>query len=83
MYDAAVRTLIPYLVGLLVTWAATAGLDLPVSETTAVVTVIVGWLYYIISHWIERNVSSGLGRILISAGLSKKTPAYSASPPRE
>ena len=55
MYTYAVRTIVPLIVGALISWAAVVGLDLPVNETSAIVLVAVTWVYGLAVRWLERR----------------------------
>lgn len=79
MRDAIIRTVVPFVVGYLVMWGARAGLDLPESALTDLLTVVVGGLYYTAAHWIEKHVHTRLGQVLLSMGLATKTPTYRQS----
>ncbi|MFD5864346.1 hypothetical protein ACFWGP_05305 [Agromyces sp. NPDC127015] len=53
-----IRTAVPYLVGLAVTWLASIGLNLDPDITAAAaaqLTVLVGSLYYLAVAWLERK----------------------------
>lgn len=76
MRDAVIRTVVPFVVGYLITWAAQAGLDLPENDLTNLLTVLVGGAYYAIAHAVEKHVSAPLGRVLLSGGLASTTPTY-------
>lgn len=76
MLDSILRTAVPYLVGALIVLAGKAGLDLHADMTiTEVVTLVVATGYY----WLARLVEQawpGLGRVLLSFGLARRTPVY-------
>lgn len=70
-----IRTLVPYLVGLVVSWLTTKGINVPEnyqSEAIATLTVVFGQLYYIIIRWLETRVNPRLGVLLGKA----KAPTY-------
>ena len=72
-----IRTLVPWIVGLLLTGLAGRGLDLPESVATEVVTVIVSAVYYGVVRVAEVRLSPLWGWAL---GLPK-APKYDAAPP--
>jgi hypothetical protein len=55
--------------------AARVGLDLPDGAVSEVVTVVAIAAYYVIARWVEQYWP-GVGRILVSAGLSVRQPVY-------
>jgi len=67
-----VRTVIPLIVGFLLTWALKAGFDLDDDSVTNVVTVIVTGVYYALVRFLEVHVNPSLGWLL---GLAKP-PVY-------
>jgi hypothetical protein len=70
-----VRTAVPYLVGLIVTLAAKAQLELDegtIESIGALLTVVVGTVYYAIVRELETRFSPSWGWLL---GLAKR-PAY-------
>jgi hypothetical protein len=75
MYDSIVRTVVPLVVALLLGQAAKVGLDLDEGAVAEIVTVVVGGAYYALGRLIEKEVP-WLGRVLLSAGLSKRAPEY-------
>ena len=79
MYDSIVRTVVPVIVGVLLGQAARIGLDLPAGAVTEVVTVVVTGAYYAVARLVEQRWPA-LGRVLLSAGLSRRAPVY--APPR-
>jgi hypothetical protein len=81
---SVVRTLVPFLVSVVIGQAARIGLNLDAAATTEIVTAIVLFVYYPVSRWIETNVSTQAGRVLLSLGLVKSTPVYrpAATPDR-
>ncbi|WP_289008971.1 hypothetical protein [uncultured Thermomonospora sp.] len=79
MYDSIVRTVVPVIVGVLLGQAARIGLDLPAGAVTEVVTVVTTGAYYAVARLVEQRWPA-LGRVLLSAGLSRRAPVY--APPR-
>lgn len=75
MYAYITRTLIPIVVGALISWAATVGLDLPATETAIVITSIVTFAYGVTARLVETRWPA-IGRVLISLGLTKYVPVY-------
>lgn len=75
MYDSIVRTVVPVIVGVLLGQAARIGLDLPAGAVTEVVTVVVTGAYYAVARLVEQRWPA-LGRVLLSAGLSRRAPVY-------
>lgn len=75
MYDSVIRTVVPVIVGVLLGQAARIGLDLPAGAVTEVVTVVVTGAYYAVARLVEQRWPA-LGRVLLSAGLSRRTPMY-------
>lgn len=79
MYDSVIRTVVPVIVGVLLGQAARIGLDLPAGAVTEVVTVVTTGAYYAVARLVEQRWPA-LGRVLLSAGLSRRAPVY--VPPR-
>lgn len=75
MYDSVIRTVVPVIVGVLLGQAARIGLDLPAGAVTEVVTVVVTGAYYAVARLVEQRWPA-LGRVLLSAGLSRRAPMY-------
>ena len=75
MYDSIVRTVVPVIVGVLLGQAARIGLDLPAGAVTEVVTVVTTGAYYAVARLVEQRWPA-LGRVLLSAGLSRRAPVY-------
>ena len=75
MYDSVIRTVVPVIVGVLLGQAARIGLDLPAGAVTEVVTVVVAGAYYAVARLVEQRWPA-LGRVLLSAGLSRRAPVY-------
>jgi hypothetical protein len=75
MYDSVIRTVVPVIVGVLLGQAARIGLDLPAGAVTEVVTVVVTGAYYAVARLVEQRWPA-LGRVLLSAGLSRRVPVY-------
>lgn len=77
-----VRTLVPFLVSVLIGQAARIGLDLDEGLATELVTAVAFAAYYGAARWIEANVSDQLGRALLSLGLTRQQPTYTKTPTR-
>lgn len=76
-----VRTIVPFLVGLVVTWLASRGLGLDAEmqgTLTAVITVVVGSAYYSVVRLIEQTRP----KIGILLGIAK-TPTYDVPDPAD
>lgn len=70
-----IRTYIPILVGSIVSWLATRGIEIDAEATAGAVVAITGLasaLYYLIARLLEENISSKFGLLLGS----KKKPTY-------
>lgn len=75
LFDSLVRTVVPYLVGLTISWLTTTGLDLDSefkSNLTAVLTATFGTLYFAVVRLLETYVAPKFGWLL---GLAK-APVY-------
>lgn len=58
LIDSVIRTIIPYIVGLVVALVAKANItldDSTIVQITGVVTLLVGTIYYIIVRWAEQK----------------------------
>lgn len=76
LYASIVRTLVPYIVGVLVAQAARVGMDLDPVAATSVVTVVVAGAYYSVARFLEKRWPVA-GRVLLSLGLTTATnPQY-------
>jgi len=75
MYDSVIRTVVPLVVAVLLGQAARIGLSLPEGAVTEIVTVVIGTVYYAAARWLEQR-RPALGRVLLSAGLSRRAPVY-------
>ena len=75
MLDSIIRTCVPVIAGVLLGWAAKAGLDLPSGATTEIVTVVLTTAYYAAARFIEQTWPN-LGNVLLSLGLARRTPVY-------
>lgn len=75
MVDSILRTVVTYIVALLLGWAAKIGLGLDSNAVFVIITAIIGFVYYAAARFIEQKWP-GLGRLLISFGLSRKEPVY-------
>ncbi|ASU81494.1 hypothetical protein CDO52_00680 [Nocardiopsis gilva YIM 90087] len=76
MYESIVRTVVPVIVGVLLAQAARIGLDLPEGAMTEIVTVVVTATYYAVARLVEEHVSPLVGRLMLSAGLTRGRPVY-------
>ncbi|GAA0938046.1 hypothetical protein [Actinocorallia libanotica] len=77
MFDGLIRTLVPVAAGVLIARAAAYGLELPEAPVTDLLTVLVTGVYYALARLLERRAPR-LGRALVSAGLTSRTPVYTA-----
>jgi len=77
MFDSLVRTLVPVAAGVLITRAAAYGLKLPEAAVTDLLTVTVTSAYYALARLVEQRAPR-FGRALVSAGLTSRTPVYTA-----
>ncbi|MEO3787645.1 hypothetical protein ABGB12_30335 [Actinocorallia sp. B10E7] len=77
MFDGLVRTFVPVAAGVLLTRVASYGLELPEAAVTDVLTVLVTAAYYALARLLERRAPR-LGRALVSASLTSRTPVYTA-----
>lgn len=68
-----IRTLVPMLVGLLGTWLVSLGVNIDSTVLAGLVTVAIGWVYYVVIRFLEVFSSSKWGYVL---GLKAK-PIYS------
>jgi len=75
VYAYLIRTLVPLLVGVVVGQAARIGLDLDPAAVTAIITPAVALAYGVAARWVETR-HPGLGRVLLSLGLTDKAPTY-------
>lgn len=75
MLDSITRTVVPLIVAVVLGQAARIGLHLDEGAVTSIVTAVLGALYYVAARFVERHWPT-MGRILVSAGLSRKTPTY-------
>lgn len=75
MLASVLRTVVPVIVGVILGQAARLGFDLPQGWVTEVVTVALTTGYYAAGRWVEQTYP-GIGRLLLSAGLSKRAPTY-------
>jgi len=64
------------IVGVLLVQAARIGLDLPEGALNEIVTVVVTAAYYGLARLVEERVSPVVGRLMLSAGLTRKRPTY-------
>lgn len=75
MYDWFARTLVPIIVGTVLSVGAKYGFDLDATATAIVVTGLLIGAYNLLARGIE-GMWPGAGRVLMSLGLSKNVPAY-------
>lgn len=75
MLASILRTVVPVIVGVLLTWAAKIGFNFTSDSVTAVVDVVVTGVYFWIARAIEQ-VWPALGSVLLSGGLTAKKPTY-------
>jgi hypothetical protein len=78
MLDSVVRTFVPIMVGMVLGVAAKVGLGLPSGAVADIVTVVITTGYYALARIIEKQWPAA-GQILLSAGLSKRSPVYPKS----
>ena len=74
LQTSLVRTLIPYIVGGVISWLATKGIDVKtedIATLSAFLTVVLGWLYYYAVRFLESKNPS-FGKLL---GVAKQ-PTY-------
>lgn len=77
MYASIVRTVVPLIVGVVVGQAARLGLDLGPGAVTAIVTAVVGTVYYGLARLVEERWPAA-GRVLLALGLTRQKPEYVA-----
>lgn len=80
LYDSLVRTFVPIIVGAVIGWFVSAGIDLdPEFEGALIVavTAVFQGVYYIAARLLEKYVSPKFGWLL---GLAKE-PEYEPTPP--
>ncbi|POM24079.1 hypothetical protein BTM25_27060 [Actinomadura rubteroloni] len=75
MLDSVVRTVVPFLAGVLISLAARAGLDLPAGPVGEVLTGVFGAVYYVVARALERRWAVA-GRVLLGAGVVRRVPRY-------
>ena len=76
LWDSVVRTLVPIVVGAVVGWFVTRGVELDESFEAALTVVVTGVLssvYYVVARLLETYVSPRLGWLLGS----RRQPSYS------
>lgn len=81
LYASVVRTVVPYIVGVILGWAAAAGIEVDdklEAALGAVLAALFGTLWYVIARVLEVYVSPRFGWLL---GLAKSPDAYSAEKP--
>jgi hypothetical protein len=67
-----VRVLIPFIAGLVGTWLLDKGVDLDGSTVGAIVSAVIGYLYYVVARFLEVYAGDKWGYIL---GIRRK-PVY-------
>ena len=77
MLDSILRTTVPVIVGVLLGWAAKIGLGLPSGAVFEIVTVVITAAYYALARLVEQRWP-GVGQMLLSLGLARRTPVYVA-----
>jgi hypothetical protein len=75
MLASVIRTVVPYIVGVIVGQAARIGLDLDEGAVTAIVTVVASYLYYQAARLLEERWPAA-GRWLLALGLTRRAPEY-------
>jgi hypothetical protein len=75
MYASVIRTVVPLIVGILVTNALKLGVQLPEGSVTEIVTVLVSGAYYWVFRYAEQ-FKPLLGRIFLALGATAKQPVY-------
>ncbi|MQY07744.1 hypothetical protein [Actinomadura macrotermitis] len=75
MIDSLIRTFVPLIAGALLAQAAKYGLDLPEGTVTELVTVLSTAVYYALARLLERRLPKA-GRLLLSLGLTRRSPVY-------
>lgn len=71
-----VRTVVPLIVGALISWAAKAGLELDDGAIASALTVIVTTVYYAVVRVLEARIAPAWGWLLGVA----KVPTYAPPP---
>jgi hypothetical protein len=69
------RAVVPFVVSLLLGWAAKVGLRLPTDAVTPVITAVIGFAYYTEARVLDQR-SPAVGKSLLSAGLVSRRPVY-------
>lgn len=82
MVPSLIRTITPFIVAAVITWAARFGLDMDEEITTTWVVLALGGLYYALARLAE-GFSPTLGRWLLSLNTVKSTPKYERPVPPE
>ncbi len=76
--QSIVRTIVPYVVGLLCALATNAHIDLPIDATaevvTSLVTFSVGSVYYVLARLVEEHVAPRWGALMLGSNCH---PSYS------
>lgn len=80
--QSIIRTIVPYVVGLLCALATNAQIDLPIDATSEVVTALVtfgvGSVYYILARLVEEHIAPRWGALMLGSNCH---PAYSKDTP--
>jgi len=75
MGDSIIRTVVPLIVGVILTQAARIGLDLPAGAVEEIVTVVAATVYYSAIRWLEQRYPA-VGRWLLGLGIARNQPRY-------
>lgn len=75
MFASVIRTVVPFIVGILITQALKIGIELPEGSVTNIVTVLVSGAYYWIMRYAEQ-FKPLIGRIFLALGATAKQPVY-------
>lgn len=77
-----IRTAVPYVIGILVTWLGSKGVDLPKdtqAQLATVITVVIGSVWYTVSRKLEK-INPAFGWLLGAPGAPVYLPAGQAVP---
>jgi len=80
MIESLIRTVIPFLVSVVIGQAARFGLGLDPGTTTQAVTGVVFVVYYALARWLEENGHGQVARLMLSLGATGKSPSYQEQP---
>lgn len=75
LFDSVVRTFVPWVVGAVIGWFVSRGIELDPSVETSLTMALMGGssvLYYVVARFLETRVSTRFGWLL---GLDK-SPSY-------